>query len=401
MKAVRVGTKMHDLVYGDIELTSAEVLLLRTGLMSRLQGVHMAIPARFLKTPASPTRFDHSCGVAHLAKLVAQLPDFADLGANLICAAYAHDAATPPFGHTMDPLLERCLKMDHEERACELIEDEYFSRMARSLGAELSKVKELLRGSWFRGAPDLDNADNTLRYGIKMGLCERMYDPRHIARAYCLVDGRLCLKPGARSAVQGWGACRQRVYQDFVYAGDHQAPYLMLRRAVGLVLQEKGLPDSFFDMTDREAYDWLQGCGVRSALALLRLAEDKLYHWRVHCSDETIGLLKSIDPLRLADDIAAHFKLSPEKICVGFGTNRGQKPREIPFTDELGTSGWPLPRTLPTWKLFVFAARDVVAQMDEGKAITPKEISDYVAKRIDRSFFIPSAPLPTPQPVLV
>ncbi len=402
MVATKAGVVMRDRVYGSMDFSFAQAELFKTGLLRRLKDVHMSIPQWLLKVPASPTRFEHSCGVAHLANLVTRLPGFEVVGPNLHCAALAHDAATPPFAHCCDPFMERCLRMNHEERACQMIEAEDFSRLARKLGAELSLIKELLRTKWFRGAPDLDNVDNTLRYGLKMRLCERMYDPRDIVQAYCCIDGQLCLKPEARLAVQGWADCRHKVYEEFVYSDDHQAPYLMLRRAIHLAEREKGLPLSFFDMTDVTAYRWLRSCSIKAVEALLALAEGKDYHRCVHRTEETVALLKLMDPLELADDIAQHFKLSPDKICVGYGSNRGQKTRVIPFVDEWGTYSWPPPRGLPTWRLFVFAARGLFTPIEEGTTVTNAEISAYVRGRLDRLLFIPrSQPSVIQQPVLV
>lgn len=381
--ASKTSVRMPDCLWGSLEFPKEWAGLFDTAEMRRLRGVQMSIPSRLLRTASScASRFEHSVGVAHLATLVTQNPDFADLGLNLFCAALLHDAYTPPFSHATDPLLERVLHVNHEAQALAMAHNGEFSVCARRLGADLAVIVDLLEGWWFRSSPDLDNCHNTLCYGVSMGLCQPSYDPRNIARGYCLADGVVCLQPSARAAVEGWAECRQTVY-GWIYSHAHQAPYFMLRRAMDIAEKTAGLPERFFMFTDDEAYQFLHGYGPAVA-QLLSLAERAEYYPCWQSLNVTASLARHIDPLALADDIAEQFSLPPESVCAGFNKTRRQKQIQIPFADDLHFSFQPRNGEPVTWTLLVYGMPDA--------AVSPAEVGQFVERYVNQALFCAKVP---------
>jgi len=99
--------KIRDAVYGDIELSPAEVKLLDTFEMQRLRKVKELAFVHLVYPTAIHTRFDHSIGVRHCVQQILErshieLPkEDKEL---LFKAALLHDIGHPCFSHITEEL---------------------------------------------------------------------------------------------------------------------------------------------------------------------------------------------------------------------------------------------------------------------------------------------------------
>src|SRR5690606_20689980 len=93
----------YDRLYGQISFEEDELKIIKHPAFLRLHRVSLsAIPPWFLPTGTCASKFEHSIGVAYLAKLLGQHPDFRDLKMEIFFAALLHDIGTPPFSHTSE-----------------------------------------------------------------------------------------------------------------------------------------------------------------------------------------------------------------------------------------------------------------------------------------------------------
>lgn len=73
-------TFSSDRMYGRIYHTPADIRLFQTSEMTCLRQISLsAVSPWSIATGTPATRFEHSVGVAHLARLVGQKPEFADI----------------------------------------------------------------------------------------------------------------------------------------------------------------------------------------------------------------------------------------------------------------------------------------------------------------------------------
>src|SRR3989344_9426960 len=96
-----------DPLYGALEISPAETELFQTPELARLRDISLsAVPTIMLPWGKIASRFEHSVGVAHLAKLVMEKSQFADIGIDLVFAGLLHDIGSPPFSHLTEIFLE-------------------------------------------------------------------------------------------------------------------------------------------------------------------------------------------------------------------------------------------------------------------------------------------------------
>lgn len=360
MSTITRQVAVDDPLYGCIEFSAEFARLFDTPEMQRLQEVQISIPSCFLQTPTPcASRFEHSRGVAYLAQVLARAnPEFTATSLELQYAALVHDVGTPPFSHCSETIMQQQLAMDHEAFGRAILSGSTVECLAVSLGIDIEVASEYGRSKLFNGYPDLDNADNTPRYGTSQGLCQLNYDPVKLARGFCRVNGQYCLHQEGEGEVTKWAQCRRDIYDGYVYSPAHQAPYLMLRRAVELLAIDNELPRSFFTMTDAEALTFLLERGSTSTRQLIVGATRHEDYVLVFQEEVLVMLANELKIGELANAIARDLDdLPPHCVCASLQRGRGDKHRSLPFVDRAGYVH-PLPRNGKPqfWKIVVYVA---------------------------------------------
>ena len=112
-----------DPLYGKLPISKAETELFQPPQLARLRDISLsAVPTIMLPWGKIASRFEHSVGVAHLAKLVAEQTNFSISGQDLIFAGLLHDVGSPPFSHLTEIFLEEKLGKTHEQFVEEVLE---------------------------------------------------------------------------------------------------------------------------------------------------------------------------------------------------------------------------------------------------------------------------------------
>ncbi|MBI2263079.1 HD domain-containing protein, partial [Candidatus Berkelbacteria bacterium] len=247
---------VYDRLYGKIPYSPPEARLFQTKELARLREVSLAaVPGWTTPAGVCASKFEHSLGVAHLARLLAERFEFQEIRFELFAAALAHDIGTPPFSHLSEQYLRWILDKNHEDYATDVIEGSEFAKVIKDQGGDINLVLKLIQGKYppvsdvINGSIDLDNLDNTLRYGISMGLLRpweiNLYSPEKIARGFVLREGQLCLEERIKTEIAGWAKCRQKVY-DYVFSTQNLAPGTMISRAIEWARRESQIPPQHF-----------------------------------------------------------------------------------------------------------------------------------------------------------
>ncbi len=99
--------QVRDAVHSFISLTREEVRLMNTPVFQRLRGIRQLALANLVYPGALHTRFDHSLGVCHVARLMAEQLDLKPGETRLVrLAALLHDLGHGPFSHVSEDALE-------------------------------------------------------------------------------------------------------------------------------------------------------------------------------------------------------------------------------------------------------------------------------------------------------
>lgn len=335
---------IYDRLYGQIEFDGDELKLFQTKELARLRQVSLsAIPTWTIPTGVCASKFEHSVGVAHLAKIVGKRPEFQEISKDLYFSALAHDLATPPFSHASEYFLITLFGKNHEEFIDEIVDGSEFATEVTKQGGNMERVINFVKGKdkpmsdIVNGTIDIDNLDNTLRYGLSMGLLkDSPYSPEEISRAYVMRGGQLMLLSQYACGLAAWEQTRKEVYE-FVYGEANLSTGMMLFRALDFASREGEIDKNYFTMTDSEAFHYLlEACNPRTQ-TLIERAGRWIFYPRVfnysssEATSETVKLVMDSSKRGVvADEISEFIKIPPEDICVYMGKNKGFKQIHIP-----------------------------------------------------------------------
>lgn len=336
---------IYDRLYGQIEFDNDELRLFQTKELARLRQVSSsAIPTWTIPTGVCASKFEHTIGVAHLAKIVGKRPEFEDISKDLYFAALAHDLGTPPFSHASEYFLINLYGKNHEEFTDDIVENSEFAKEVQKQGGNMQRVLNFVKGTekpmsdLINGTIDIDNLDNTLRYGLSMGLMKDiLYSPEKLARAYAIRNGQLVLLSKHTNGLQGWEKTRMDVY-DFVYGGANLSTGSMLFRALDFATKEGEIKREYFTKTDAEAFGYLlHSCNTRTH-NLMDRANRWIFYARVYnyasseVTSEIVSLVMNSNNRGLvADEISKLLKIPPEDVCVYMGKNKSFKQIHLPI----------------------------------------------------------------------
>lgn len=341
---------IYDRLYKQIKFTAYDLKLFQTRELARLRHVSLsAIPTWIVPTGTCATKFEHSVGVAHLAKLVSDKPEFRDIAKDLYFSALAHDIGTPPFSHASEYFQVKLTGKNHEEFVEEIIGDSEFAQEVKKQGGNIDRINSYIKGAdkplsdLINGSIDIDNLDNSLRFGLSMGLfSELLYSPEELAQAYAVRDNKLVLREEHSNDIDKWEKTREIVY-DFVYGDVNLSTGTMLFRAIDFAARVGEINRDYFLMTDNEAFNYLGfKCNSRTG-TLIERAYRWIFYPRVYnfrntvVSEKLIKFVMDSDNRgKLADEISVNLKIPPEDVCVYMGRDKGYKRIHLPIVGRNG-----------------------------------------------------------------
>lgn len=391
-KRVEQVNRIIDRLYGEISFTRDDLALFQTREMARLRQVSLsAVAPWILPVGVCASRFEHSAGVASLAKIVGDKSEFEDVSRELFVAGLAHDIGTPPFSHASELFLEKLVGVGHEEFARQVMEGSEFAREAKKQGVDLEKVLSYIEGNdqpvsdIINGSIDVDNLDNSLRFGLSMGIVQgSFYDPRELANSYRMVDGELVLLEPAKQQLIGWELVREQVY-DYVYSQMNLASGVVLVRAMDFAYREGELTQDYFYLTDNQAFEYLATkCNSRTR-KLIEWARCWVFFPKVYemstekvPKDKQKGFMDAFSRGELADQLAEAVGVEPEKIAVYLGQNKGYKKIHLPIMELGGEVREHVPYNIKRWRAQVYVHPDIEEKASEVSEAAQELISELM-----------------------
>ncbi len=359
---------IFDRLYGQIEVEHDEWKFFQTTPLARLRHVSLsAVPTWALPAGTCASKFEHSVGVAHLAKIIGANKLFHDQAKNLYLAALLHDIGTPPFSHMSEHFLEAIVGKNHEQFAADAIYNPQLTHAIKNFGSQPETIIKLITGQnqplsdLINGSIDIDNLDNSLRWGLSVGVLSRkFYSPTQIAAYYTKARDHIAFSPGITRQIRGWEMTRKLVYK-LVYSPTNLSPAVMLLRALYFAAQANELDDKYFLMTDEEAFIYLSTC----CNTITKQIMNDLHEWHFYLpafnysfenpSLETMQIAKNIfTNEKQADTLAGTLHLPPELISVHTSRDRTYKNVHLPLVGKFRNLNSYQPSNKLTWRVDVY-----------------------------------------------
>ncbi len=224
---------VHDPVHGGIELDDFAVKLVDTPEFQRLRRITQLGLAFLVYPSARHTRFEHSLGTFHIARLIRERNPEIDDGA--VYAALLHDLGHYPFSHTLE-----CLFPRHEENTRWLIKRGEIGDVLRERFS-LKEFFSLLKHPLVSGDIDADRMDYLVRDAYYTGVAYGLVDLERLIRNLRWDGRRLILGEKGIMAGQNLLISRSMMYPTVYQHHTARIAGSMLCKAVeleGLGLEE-------------------------------------------------------------------------------------------------------------------------------------------------------------------
>lgn len=165
---------VQDPVHGIIKLEEWMLRIIDTPQFQRLRRIKQLGFANLVYPGANHTRFEHSLGVMHITKILADRLGFDD---EIVASALLHDIGHAPFSHSSERILEKYLNFRHEN-VKKVIRGE-LKDVLNDLGFNISRISDYISGrkpSIINGDIDTDRMDYLVRDSHYTGVAYGVFD---------------------------------------------------------------------------------------------------------------------------------------------------------------------------------------------------------------------------------
>jgi len=280
MKPVKA---IRDPIHGTIVLSELELELLDTPQLQRLRNIKQNGLCYLVYPAMNSTRFEHSLGVMHLARLAGDhlnLKD--DEKARLGVAGLLHDIGHCAFSHTSDEILVR-VGHSHEENSSRIIENTDISEILTGNGINPQEISELIKGEGnlakvISSEIDVDKMDYLIRDAYYAGVAYGVIDLERIIYGMKLTKEDMVIKRGSLEAVESLLISRNMMYQTVYRHHTKRIVEAMFSHALIDMIENKKLSyEEFIQLDDIDLVYRMRNSGGYSEDVTKRIDERKLF----------------------------------------------------------------------------------------------------------------------------
>jgi HD superfamily phosphohydrolase len=340
--------KLYGQIKHEDDLGKMAWQLYQSKAMTRLRDVSLSsVPSRFTPDSMAASRFEHSVGVGHLARILARTrSELSDDEADLLASALLHDVGSPPFSHISEIFFWDLSGKTHEEETSSLLQPgSELEKILKKDGIDARRIVRIINGQdeklgpLISGSIDLDNIDNSLHLLLSLGYNNKApYQPEELLRAFRIHNKEITLDSKYLKEIIGWQECRVLLY-DALHKDPSLSAASMLYRALEYAYRGNYLDHSFFRLSESDAlYFLLHQSSGKSEKIIKRLLRWKhyplIYQTLTEKEDPRLASLYSNwqGKKAVADRIAKELNVAPEDVAFYIGRDRGEKEIHLPFS---------------------------------------------------------------------
>lgn len=339
--------EIKDPVYGYVSITEAERKIIDSYPFQRLRRIRQLAGAEYVYPGANHTRFEHSIGVMHLAKLLTTNPQLSQIlsedDAEIIrIAALLHDVGHGPYSHIFEHLLDKFNKKTHEDMTSWIIQTSELRDIINDLGYDpnvisklavgrLNKTKMSFMDQVIRSAVDVDKLDFVVRDTYHTGAEYGHVDIFRLIQMMDVQDGILAIDIGALSALESFILARIESFKSIYFHRVGRAVQIMLAMAMERANDELGLtefesPNEYLALDDYTVWTMLKEC-EKSRETIRRLERRKLIKCAYdpppfYIKDRIVSSIFNVEGVRnrIRDQISEEAKVKPEMVIIDVPT---------------------------------------------------------------------------------
>jgi len=317
-KTLRQFKLVKDPVHGYIVLEEDMLRIVDSTAFQRLRRISQ-LPLVYLVYPgARHSRFDHSLGCMHLAKMFGERLGLDEYKLKVLTiAGLVHDLGHTPYSHLLEILL-REKGLTHEDMTLKILEeDSETSSSVERCGVSVKDVKNILEkkdplGSIISGPVDVDKLDFLLRDSYFTGAFYGVIDIARIIYTSRLIDGRVGLSTKALGVLEELAIARYQSFMNIYFHHTVRAAQTMFLRGVRILRDVLDFPqmsiEEYLGHDDFTVWCLMhQNEKTREVIKKIerRILPKVAYEYRIHERRDHLKLIRDAEAVKNIEELIA------------------------------------------------------------------------------------------------
>jgi hypothetical protein len=195
---------IQDPIHGAIRVDGWIVQVLDTFQVQRLRNIKQLGFASLVYPGANHTRFEHSIGAMHIAKLLTNKMDVDEqTKREIVVAALIHDVGHAPFSHSSEKIVRKYLRTAHEDVG-HVVRGSEIEDVLKEEGLNIRSILDHIKGKSHIGIVsgdiDADRMDYLVRDSYYTGVAYGVFDIMRLINKIYFDDGLVIDGGGLRAA---------------------------------------------------------------------------------------------------------------------------------------------------------------------------------------------------------
>ena len=317
--------EIRDPVHGYVKLDDFAMAIIGTPQMQRLRWIKQLGLANLVYPGANHSRFEHSLGVYHLTKLLAEHLSLKDGEKLELCfAALLHDVGHGPLSHATEPLLSTYHRGGHENILGVLRQSELRS-VLNEYGLSPNEIQRLVMGETalgqiINGEIDSDRMDYLIRDAHYTGVAFGVIDHLRLIEKMRIHHGRVVLESGGLQAAESLLVSRLLMHPTVYFHHVCRIAECMINGGLShLIVEENVDPMRIKRMDDVELFAFMSSAGGFAAEMISRIKSRRLFKRAVYVGYEGLessSLIAGGKETRISQEIAEAAGVDPRYVLV-------------------------------------------------------------------------------------
>lgn len=310
---------IQDPIHGNITTEDWIIDIIDTLCFQRLRRIKQIGFGNLVYPGANHTRFEHSIGTMHIAKLLTQKMDISEkIKDEIIAAALIHDIGHPPFSHSSERLVNKYLGLEHED----LVKDTGIKDILLERGLRVGEIFQHIKGNSsidiVSGDIDADRMDYLVRDSYYTGVAYGVFDLMRLVNKIYFEDRRMIIDSGGLRAAESLLISRFMMYPTVYYHHVCRIAEKMYEKALEKCLVYELIePERLFRMDDYDVISFLRNREGYPGDMMSRIDSRKLMKRAIYVNLPRIGVdVTKVDPHHAEEEIAEISNVDPNYVIV-------------------------------------------------------------------------------------
>jgi len=313
---------IHDPIHGQLKIDDWLIKIIDTPEFQRLRRISQLGFANLVYPGANHTRFEHSLGTMHIARLLVEKMNISeDEKVEILAAAILHDIGHGPFSHCSEEVMKKYLNLTHED-VDKILKYSTIKDILEELGLKISRIVDYIKGrqsNIISGDIDVDRMDYLVRDSYYTGVAYGVFDISRLISKISFEGKTMIIEAGGLKAAESLLLSRFMMYPTVYYHHVCRIARKMFEKAVSFCIEEDLLEaDRLLVMDDYDIISFLRAQEgypheIINMIDMRRLFKRALY---LGLDKVNIEDIQDIDPEEAEREIAESAGIDEKYVIV-------------------------------------------------------------------------------------